>query len=100
MDVLVRPLTKLFSMVYRDTKIPGQWLISKIVPIYKKGSKQQIQNYIPVANLCSTSKIFERMIPNRIRKLESLNGNELAVKNNMALLKTKVLQLLDFLFYQ
>ena len=89
MDVLIRPLTKLFSMVYRDTEIPGQWLISKIVPIHKKGSKQQIENYRPVANLCSTSKIFERMILNRIRKLECLNGIELGGKEQHGFTRNK-----------
>ena len=33
-----------------------------------------IDNYRPVANLCSTSKIFERMILNRISEIESLNN--------------------------
>ena len=45
----------------------------KIVPVHKKGSKTEIENYRPVANLCSASNIFERLILNRIAKLEILN---------------------------
>ena len=33
-----------------------------------------IENYRPVANLCCTSKIFERLILNRIAQIESLNN--------------------------
>ena len=73
MDGLTRllgPLTKLFEAVYRLKRIPEQWRISKIVPVHKKGSKTVIENYRPVANLCSASKIFERLILNRINQLE------------------------------
>ena len=30
LDCLDKPLTKLFELVYREKKVPGQWLISKI----------------------------------------------------------------------
>ena len=89
LGVLIEPLTKLFSMVYRDCKIPGQWLISKIIPVHKKGSKQEIVNYRPVANLCSVTKIFERLILNKIRKLEALNGVEVGGKNQHGFTKNK-----------
>ena len=35
-DVLIEPLTSLFELVYRDQVLPGQWLISKIIPVHKK----------------------------------------------------------------
>ena len=47
-EVLIEPLTQLFKMVYRDQAIPGQWLISKIIPVHKKGEKVMIENYRPV----------------------------------------------------
>ena len=51
-----------------------KWLISKIIPVHKKGNKNVIENYRPVANLCSVSKIFEKLILKRIHELEILNG--------------------------
>ena len=54
----------------------------------------QIENYRPIAGLCSASKIFERLILNRIRDLEFLNNVTLAgkqqhgfTKNNKANMK-------------
>ena len=40
--------------------------ISKTVPIHKKGNNKDIENYRPIANLCSTSKILEKFILKRI----------------------------------
>ena len=37
-----------------------QWLISKIIPVHKKGDKSMIENYRPVANLCCVSRLFEK----------------------------------------
>ena len=71
---LLAPLSKLFQLIYHEQSIPEQWRISKIIPVHKKGSKHVIENYRPVANLCSTSKIFERLILNRISQLE-LSGD-------------------------
>ena len=33
-----------------------------ITPVFKKGKKDEISNYRPVANLCGCSKIYERII--------------------------------------
>ena len=74
---LLPPLIKLFSAIYLSKKIPEQWRLSKIIPVHKSGCKQSIENYRPVANLCSTSKVFERLILNRIGQLESIGGVDL-----------------------
>ena len=36
----------------------------------KKGSPQNIENYRPISNLCSTSKNFEKLILLKLQKLE------------------------------
>ena len=67
---LAPPLIKLFDMIYNKCEIPEQWRISKIIPIYKKGNNTNISNYRPIANLCSSTKVFEKLILMRIRQLE------------------------------
>ena len=52
---LLPPMVLLFSEIYRTCKIPDQWKVAKIIPIFKKGSKNKIQTYRPIANLCSAS---------------------------------------------
>ena len=73
-DYLLDPLAKLFLLVYAEKVIPDQWRFVKIVPVHKKGSKQIIENYRLVENLCCTSKILERLILNRIAQIEMLNN--------------------------
>ena len=53
---LLLPLTGLFKRIYEQKTIPEQWSIAKVIPIYKKGLKNNIENYRPMANLCSSSK--------------------------------------------
>ena len=45
-----------------------------------KGSKVQIENYRPIANLCSASKVFEKLILNQIQYLENKNKLDLTGK--------------------
>ena len=75
MDCLLPPLVKLFELIYEFKKIPDQWLIAKTIPIFKnKGEKNKIENYRPIANLCSTSKIFEKLILKRILEIQETNN--------------------------
>ena len=57
-EQLINPLTHLFKNIYDKKEIREQWKMSKITPVHKKGSKNEVSNYRPVANLCSTSKIY------------------------------------------
>jgi hypothetical protein len=54
---------KLISLIYKERKVPEQWLVSKTIPVLKnKGQTKIIENYSQIANLCSSSKIFEKLI--------------------------------------
>ena len=89
LDQLLDPLSNLFEMIYCQKVIPGQWLVSKIIPVHKKGNKSHIENYRPVANLCSVSKVFEKLILNRIYELEIINGINLTGKQQHGFKKNK-----------
>ena len=63
----------MFQKIYANGLIPEQWKVSKIIPIFKKRDKMKIENYRPIANLCSSSKIFEKLILKQINYFESKN---------------------------
>ena len=69
-EILKNPLSVLFNRIYESKQLPQQWLISKINPIHKKGVTSNVENYRPISNLCSASKIFEKLILLRLQKLE------------------------------
>ena len=55
----------------------------------QKGPKQNIENYCPISNLCSTSKIFEKLILTRIKNLEQLNNINITGENQHGFKKDK-----------
>ena len=55
----------------------------------QKGPKQQIENYRPIANLCSTTNIFERLILKRIQSIENENKVDITGKQQHGFKKSK-----------
>ena len=86
---LLEPMVTLFENIYKTKKIPEQWKIAKIIPIFKKGSKNKIENYRPIANLCSASKIFEKLILKQIHYLENTNKLDLTGKQQHGFKRNK-----------
>ena len=56
--------------IYTQRKVPLQWLVSKTIPVFISGDKKDIANYRPISNLCSSSKIFEKLILKRILEIQ------------------------------
>ena len=71
----------MFKTIYNSKEIPEQWLISKIIPLLKKGNPSKIENYRPISNLCSCSKIFEKLILQRIKNIEKTSQIDLTGKS-------------------
>jgi hypothetical protein len=87
--LLAFPLSILFRKIYEQRSIPDQWKIAKILPLHKKGNKNQIENYRPIANLCCASKIFEKLILKQIHYLENTNNLDLTGKQQHGFKKSK-----------
>jgi len=49
--------------------MPSGWKLAKIHPLHKKDAKDQIPNYRPIANLQSISKVYEKLLLNRIDEM-------------------------------
>ena len=45
---------------------PNELKLAKVIPVYKKGSADQLNNYRPISLLPSLSKIFERLLYKRM----------------------------------
>ena len=80
MEILIEPAYALFNLIYKYKVIPEQWSISKIIPIFKKGSKTYIENYRPISNLCSFTKVYEQLIIDRLKDIEIENNCNLSGK--------------------
>ena len=79
---LINPFTELFALIYKEMKIPEQWKVARTIPIFKiKDDVNDVKNYRPIANLCSASKIFEKLVLKRIMELQDINEVDLTGQN-------------------
>ena len=67
-DAIIESLFKIFKNCLKCGIFPDDWKKRIIVPIFKKGDKQNIKNYRPVSLLPICSKIFERIIYDNMLK--------------------------------
>lgn len=65
------PLAYLVNKSFEEGVFPNKLKHAKIVPIYKSGTKTTIENYRPISMLPVFSKIFERIVYNRLREFLS-----------------------------
>ena len=59
---MAKGLCKIFNQSIKSNKFPSSWKISNVIPLFKKGQRDQVGNYRPVSLLCSLSKIFEKIV--------------------------------------
>ena len=60
-------LTKLFNNCRKESCFPDCWKVSLVVPLFKNvGERSTDKNYRPVSLLSVVSKVFEKLVNNRI----------------------------------
>ena len=60
-------LAELFNMCLKESCFPYYWKVSSVVPVFKNvGKRSTTKNYRPVSLLSVVSKVFERLVNNRI----------------------------------
>ena len=66
-EVLHVPLTRIINTSIATKKFPTFWKEAVVKPLWKnKGSKEEMQNYRPVALLCVPGMILERVVTEQI----------------------------------
>ena len=59
-------LTSCFNHSLKSEQFPDSLKLADIIPVHKKNSKHDKDNYRPVSLLPSTSKVFEKLISNQL----------------------------------
>ena len=60
-------LAKLFNKCLKESCFPDCWKASSVVPVFKNvGERSTAKNYRPVSLLSVVSKVFEKLVNNRI----------------------------------
>ena len=60
-------LAKLFNTCLKESSFPDCWKVSSVVPVFKNiGKRSTAKNYHPVSLFYVVSKVFEKLVNNRI----------------------------------
>ena len=96
-DYISKPLTALFNLTLETGKIPYDWKLAYVSPIYKKGKKNRAENYRPISLTSIICKVMESIIREEI--LRHLKHHKLISKKQHGFVsgRSTVTQLLNYL---
>ena len=66
LDSIIEPLTHLINISFRSGVFPSELKLAKVVPVFKSGDSSSVNNYRPISVLSFFSKVFERVVYNRV----------------------------------
>ncbi|KAK4820464.1 hypothetical protein QYF61_027746, partial [Mycteria americana] len=61
-EVLTKPLAILYQQSWLTGEVPVDWRLANVMPIYKKGQKEDLGNYRPVSLTLVLGKVMEQII--------------------------------------
>ena len=65
-NILIIPLLSMFNKIMNGGIYPKQWSIAIISTVDKKGDRNNPQNYRGISFLSTTSKVFTKILNNRL----------------------------------
>jgi hypothetical protein len=65
-DDLIKPISIIFNKSWKEGSIPEIWRCANVLPIFKKGTKEDPLNFRPVSLTCVLCKLMETIIKNRL----------------------------------
>ena len=64
--VLGNQLVHMFNCSLMTGNFPAKWKVAKIIPLFKGGDRENVNNYRPVSLLPMPGKLLEKIVHNRI----------------------------------
>jgi hypothetical protein len=62
-------LLDIINQAYVAKKAPREWMISILVPVFKKGNSSDPNNYRGIALMCACAKLYDRLLLERLRSV-------------------------------
>ncbi|PKU27869.1 rna-directed dna polymerase from mobile element jockey-like [Limosa lapponica baueri] len=61
-EVLTEPLSIIYQQSWQTGEVPAEWRLANVMPIHKKGRKEDPGNYRPVSLTLVPGKVMEQII--------------------------------------
>ena len=65
-EEISKPLATIINKSLKEGTVPKEMKIAKIIPLFKKGQKEQMSNYRPISLLNVISKILEKVVSSQV----------------------------------
>ena len=85
--ILETSLSSIFNKSIKEGIFPDVMKVAKIIPIYKGNSRYTVSNYRPISLLPIFSKIFEKIMYNRL--ISFIDKNEILIPDQFGFQKNK-----------
>ena len=60
--IITKPLTVIFNASLRQSKVSDAWKAARVIPLFKKGKRECMDNYRLISILPTVSKLLERAV--------------------------------------
>ena len=92
-------LTIIFNKSLIDVEVPLDWKLANVVPVFKKGDRETIENYKPISLTSIVSRIMEKLIKHKL--VEFLDKYKLILKSQHGFTNRRscLTNLLEYLEY-
>ena len=84
-DLISKPLSIIFNSSLANGIFPDIWKLARVAPIFKSGSKKDVNNYRPISVISIFSRILERIVHDQL--FDFLLENNVITKNQSAFRK-------------
>ena len=71
---IAAPLKHIFANSFSLGIVPSEFKIAKVVPVFKSGNKDSMDNYRPISLLSCFSKIIEKIVGTRLTSFLDVNN--------------------------
>lgn len=73
-EEIIAPLTLLVNQAISTGKFPEKLKMAKVIPVYKKAEKENVENYRPISVLPVLSKVFEKTMHKQLQEYFETNN--------------------------